>query len=582
MQALKFVPHDEPQTDFVIVRTDSSELRELMLSLGASRTAYAHCVCYKWNSRLGNLFMVGIGVLDGELVVGPRRLEKYPNDFGAGSYTVVDCRSNRTVIQPDKFGMNVLYYSDALVTNRLHLAAIVERQIDVDNSLSSTYNSGGFSFSFNTFKTPVSGVSILQTGATIEIGNTGISVDNPDTAEDYDVLTPDAYWNLIEQGACEVANNVAAIVKSGLPVYSDITGGRDSRVVFGALVASGLQHDVIFNTGLNTSTPGLLADLEIGTGLVAKYGGSYSERPRAFGYSEYTIDQNLNRRRSQVFGSYHWIVPADVRPIAPLNKHQSIKLLGGGGELYREYWQPLLFTTINSEIECSEHNLQKMFLSQLGTPLGSMYYERYSKDLIETLQNLPGNSVGSKLDAHYLNFRNRFHFGPRQSLPESISTLNAATSPALLKASRGLPATERASGRVLFDVTRALDEELAFLPYDKVGDPSIFKSRYHRKSKFDNLGLSLRPATDIALNTTDRRQFVRPQRPADGDWDFHQILDDEIDNSIDQLSDRSSIFSFLIDQKMHDYVDWAKSHSPRNRSALASKLRAFADYSQYA
>lgn len=579
MTGLAFIPHLEPQSDFLVVLQDSERIRDTMRALGATVVERDDYTAYLWSSRLGDRFLIGLGVLDGQLMVGPRRLREMPSRLGAGSYTIVELSSHAAVVQPDLFGMNTTYYSDGLVTNRLHLAGLVSRMVDAERALSVTYNDGGFSFSFNTFTTPVREVALLPAGARVEVGAGGLRVVQEETTHDFGTLEVDDYWTLIERGAQEVVDNVTAVVDSGLPVFADITGGRDSRVVFGALVAAGRQHEVIFNTIANPTTAGLQADLEIGTGLVSLYGGAYSERPRAVGYAQHSIDQNLVRRRSQVFGAYHWITPSDVRPYASLTKTPMIRMLGGGGELYRDYWKPMLFTSIDADERATDDVVRSMLERHRGTSLGPQYFEQYVPDLLDTFRALPGESVGHKLDAHYLNFRNRFHFGPRQSSPETMSTINVATSPSLLAASRGLPARERAAGRVLFDVIQSFDAKLAYLPFDKPGDPQILSSPYHRPSPHGEAPLALQPATHLAMDVADRRPFLRPTLPGSADWTFEDILDAEISLSLEILSDPSSGFSFMVDDELRAHVEWAKNYSPRNRSSLASKLRGFADYS---
>ncbi|MBE2899208.1 hypothetical protein HPC37_10655, partial [Pasteurellaceae bacterium 20609_3] len=130
----------------------------------------------------------------------------------------------------------------------------------------------------------------------------------------------------------------------------------------------------IFNTIPNPTSPGLIADLNIATALVKKYGGSYQERPIPIGYSLYTIDQNLERRRSQIFGTYHWITPADLQPRYSLSKIPSIRILGGGGELYREYWRPMLFDSVDSTLYSSDDYISEFLLKYKDKRYGREFF----------------------------------------------------------------------------------------------------------------------------------------------------------------------------------------------------------------
>lgn len=223
----------------MIVLRDTRQIREQMDTLGATAVVKDGYTAYVWNSRLGDLFLIGTGVVDGSLLMGPRRLHAMPMGLGAGAYTIIELLHDRAVVQPDPFGMSPIYYSHGLVTNRLHLAGSIVRGVDTANAMSTTYNDGGFSFSFNTFKTPVQDIELLPAGARVEVSSGRLNVVEQETDQNFLTISPDEYWALIEAGAREVMENVVGVVDSGLPVFADITGGRDSRVVFGALLAAG-------------------------------------------------------------------------------------------------------------------------------------------------------------------------------------------------------------------------------------------------------------------------------------------------------------------------------------------------------
>ncbi len=578
MSKLNFIPYSDSRVDFLITTQSNEYIRSTLIGLGANEIKKSGYTAYVWDSRLGDRFLSGLGVLDSNFYLGPRRMSVIPSNYGAGNYVFVDLSSHSALVQPDPFGMSMVYTSESFVSNRLHLLALLIKKTNIPASFSSTYNNGGFSYSLNTFDTPIDGVKLLPAGATAKIINGKVHIEQTYLKSDFQEKSPTEYWQLIRKGAQEVIDNVTAILDSGLPVFSDLTGGRDSRVVFGALVASGRVKDAIFNTISNPTSPGLTTDLNIASGLVKRYGGSYQGRPVPIGYSVHTPEQNLERRRSQVFGTYHWIVPADIQPIFSLSKIPSIRMLGGGGELYREYWKPMLFRTADSSIMSSDDYLSELLHQFKEKSFGNGFLPVYINSLLETFQRLPGDKVGHKLDAHYLNFRNRFHFGQRHSIPESMYTLNVAATPSLLEASRSLPLSEQVTGRVLFDVIRCFDDKLAYFEFDSPTDERIFHSNYHL-SRINNDSVKVSPALDTVQNIKELRGFQRAVRPTSLDWDFNKILDKEIDDSVKILQSSRTEFSLLANEDLNNLISWAKEHSPRNRASLASKLRAFADYS---
>lgn len=578
MSKLSFIPYSDSRVDFLITTQNNEYIRTTLIGLGANEIQKSGYTAYVWDSRLGDRFLSGLGVLDSSFYLGPRRMSLVPSNYGAGNYVFVDLSSHSALVQPDSFGMSMVYASESFVSNRLHLLALVINKINVPASLSSTYNNGGFSYSLNTFDTPIDGVKLLPAGAAAKILNGKVHIEQTYLKSDFQERSPTEYWQLIRKGAQEVIDNVTAILDSGLPVFSDLTGGRDSRVVFGALVASGRVKDAIFNTISNPTSSGLTTDLNIASGLVKRYGGSYQGRPVPIGYSVHTPEQNLERIRSQVFGTYHWITPGDIKPLFSVSKMPSIRMLGGGGELYREYWKPMLFNTVESTKVSSDDYISELLHEFQDKRFGSDFLPSYMDSLLETFQRLPGDKVGHKLDAHYLNFRNRFHFGQRQSIPESMYTLNVAATPSLLEASRSLPLSEQMTGRVLFDVIRCFDDKLAYFEFDSPTDEQIFHSNYHL-SRINNDSVKVSPALDIVQNIKDIRGFQRTMRPPLFDWDFNTIIDKEIEKSIEILQSSDTEFSLLVNDDLNNLISWAKEYSQRNRVTLASKLRAFADYS---
>lgn len=583
----KFVPHDGPQIDYFITTQDNPDIRNIMLNLGASCFEKDNYTAYVWNPRFKNIFLSGAGVLDSDFQLGPRPLSKLPHYYGTGNYNVVQLLEDGARVIPDPFGMLPTYQSDHFVTNRLHLAAIVSKSVDTHIALSNTYDYSGFSFQLNTLNTPIEGVSLVEAGNVVVVDGSRVISKPFHLPEFPSQLSKSDYWSLIEKGAEELVKDITAIVESGMPVYTDITGGKDSRLVFGAIVAAGKQEDVIFNTIPNPTTPGLKTDLEIGTGLVAKYGGNYGGRPTATGYSHHTVSGNLLKRRSQVFGTYHWIVPSDISPVKMLTKKPSIRVMGGGGEVYRDRWHFLLFNKIDLDEIATEKSVYEMLVNhQPSDPTAAVsqkYFALYQKDIVETIMAMPGETLGHKIDSHFLNFRNRYHFAQKTSSAEAMFPLSLANSPSLITAYRGLPAAERQSGRVPFDLMSIFDEKLPYYPFDKPLDPQIFKSDYHRKSLVEDISLDLPPHPELAQNVLHSIPGIEPPlRPISEPIDFSAVLDNEIAWARDVLESEDSIFDFLDHEDLDNLIKWSCERSIAQKSAIASKLTAFADYSTIA
>ncbi|MDD7384430.1 MAG: hypothetical protein SPI12_03435 [Actinomycetaceae bacterium] len=580
MAALRFVPQDVPQADFVIVRTTTPAIDDLLTDLGAYRVTKENYTLYSWYPVGADTLFFGAGVVDGRFYVGPTTLAQQPSHFGAGTYTVIGLGDSVATIQPDIFGMNMLFYSDSLVTNRLHLAALILRSIDVNNAISVFYGQTGFSFNFNMLTTPVKGVQVLPTHSRITVGGNGVVVSTH--VQDFSVLEPDEYWELIHAGAEDVAQNVSAVVNSGYPVLADISGGRDSRIIFGALVSQGLQHRVIFNTIAQATSPMLALDLRIGSGLVARYGGSYEGMPRIVGFSHNSVAQNIERRRSHIFGSYHWITPADFRPVSGIFKTPVVRMLGGGGEMYRTNWGVIEFSKADPELPASAEHIAQALRQPRGRFVSDEMVNRFFPDLLHTFEVLPGQKLGDKIESHYVNLRSRLHFAARPILPENSVSISLATSPYLLRAFRGLPAAEQRSGRVIYDVLSVFDPQLPLLEFEVPYTKAVFDSRYHRGSTIDQAGAKVEGAEHLVMDRRITPYPIPSRRPVESEWDFRTSLESEVSESLAVISRPDSSFAFFVDDHLKEFVEWAQEHNPNNYAALASKLRFLADLDQIA
>ncbi|MBE2899213.1 hypothetical protein HPC37_10710, partial [Pasteurellaceae bacterium 20609_3] len=164
MEKLNFIPYSDSRVDFLITTQHNDSIQKLLVDMGAKEIRKFGYTAYVWDSRLGDRFLSGMGILDSKFYLGPRRINEIPLKFNAGNYVFVDLSSHSALVQPDPFGMGQVYISDTLISNRLQLLAFIINKINISVALSSTYNNGGFSYSLNTFDTPIDGVKLLPAG----------------------------------------------------------------------------------------------------------------------------------------------------------------------------------------------------------------------------------------------------------------------------------------------------------------------------------------------------------------------------------------------------------------------------------
>ena len=583
---LRFKPHRPPLADFLIVPSGYKGLRNVMSGLGATVIDKPRHEVYLWGFQPGQVLMAGFGVLDGRLERGPLAMSKAPSESGAGSYVILDLSEDATRVSADLQGNHVLYWGPALVTNRLHLAAIVKRTVDVGAALTTAHSNHMFCQQFGTLKTPIAGVSIALPGDRFRVDGGIAAESSRPMPDDFRRLSPRDYRRLIADGAREIARNVESIVDGPNPVICDITGGQDSRVLLAALVAIGRVKDVVFHTKQFSEEEVRLtatvaageairrkrADVEIANALVARFGGSYHPRSRPTRYEDVSVEENLEYWRSHRFGSYHFMTSNLLRTRVPTFENPNVRMTGGSGELYRAYYQRT-FDSVAAERPFDASVISGMLRKRYNEALSEAVFEAIAPYFVHTFANLPGATLGHRLDSHYRSFRNRFHFGMNMSWnmswPGYELGINPLWSPSLLTAAAGLPEEEKATGRVLFDVTKELCEELPYYPYDTPKHAEWSKSRYHKRSKFDRRPPALPQTTDMPANQQDE--------PRHG-VDFVELCLEIARTSYRRLHQRGDAFGTLCTDSFLHYLEQDLVQKPVRLASWASRLQGFVDY----
>ncbi|WP_444924289.1 hypothetical protein ACJJH9_03225 [Microbulbifer sp. DLAB2-AF] len=592
-----FYPHQGVHRDFFIISKskETNRIRLDLEALGGMRFEIGKFLLYIWNVQFSNIMLFGYGILDGVFKVGPESLDKAPKSPGAGAYVVITIDNDLINIKTDFGGLHVLYYSDDIVTNRLYLSALAANRIDYKAIASVFHSNHMFCQQFNVLNMPIKGLKIALPGKQICIKEKIDFVDdyansNVDLGSSL-IITPDEYHFLIRQAATEIVNNVNSILDSGLPVICDLTGGRDSRIVLAALIASGRVRDVIFNTKFSLPDAKLIStvskseefkkktlDRNIATGLVKKYGGEYGCKIEAETFYHYSLSDKINARRSQLFGAYHFVHPSQLNSVSAIFPTPRIRMMGGCGEVYRDYYQNFFGHNL------SEHDyinvLDSALLNRSLIKDGNLSYDVSRESFFETFEKLPGVSFSEKLDSHYFVFRNRFHFGSNNSTVSKDVNISPILVPSLFAASRLLPRKEKRTSRILFDITKELCEELAYCEYDKPNDFDLINSQYHKKSKYDGHLIPIDPAPELLTNLNNNWK-LRKLRPSAEKFNYTDLCKKEIDKSLSYIASRSNSSSRHIDRELSLFMNNFHKNIPTRLGSIMSKFHGLEDYFKF-
>lgn len=561
---LMFWPNTHSFGGFLITVRDTEFLRRRMIALGAVRRVAGNCVAYLWNFPEGQRLFSGIGVVDGRFVRGPVCTSDVP-EVMVGYCALLEL-GEETKIRTDEFGMYPVFYSDEIVTDRLHLAMLASPEIDGPVAFSMFHNDWMFGHQLNTRRTLVEGFRMLGVGERLRLRDK-VELTCPPRRQES--LAPGEYHELIRKGAEEVLTNLAAVLDANDHVSFAITGGRDSRINLAALVALGRTSEVQFRTY------DIDHDLPIGSGLVKWAGGSYALKAPVKEWISLTLDEALERRRSVIFGTYHPILSHHLHLL-----HQSgtsILIGGGMGEAFRPMYTSQRFGA-GSANDPFTPELMQGILRHLcaGESYFSGLFDRVSTPLKETFDHLHGESIAERLDDHYLNFRNRLHFRALyQASINGATDFHPLMSPSLLRAARGLPYTEKATMRVLYDVTRALCPELARYRYDKPWPADMTESPYFDPTCGPADPLPLDAAPDLV--TAAAAQMPKPLRlrPEMKPFDLIERLEKDLEVNLANLA--SGPFGEVAEQPFRRYLDWAKRKDTSRWLSVASKVQTLAD-----
>jgi hypothetical protein len=451
--------------DFVVIRTPKRNRPDGRAQSG-NAPAHLKVDCFS-----------GFAVLHTELVSSAARLNEYFRTHQVlglnsypGCYSVVVRQGGRTLVSNDLLGLCPIFYfhSDqyTFISNRNHL--IVQLMISyglarrpnvevICTTLASSHRLLSHSFSHETV---LSGVRLCPADSMLAITpqSTLEMIQKPQHYEVDNIAATQgkqAYRRLIAAGAHEIKANVTAVLESNAFSHRivDISGGKDSRLVFGTVAALGQLARCVARVSRGPS-PG---DLETGTGIASRFGvpfdslsphQRYSRNPRFV----------LGFWRSMLAG-VRYEVGTSLWP-ALWQKHGVVRLNGGCGEAYRDVW---------AEDQLLEKMISPSGFGRYCRPGLSAGLRRQAFDsLWKSIGLLPGENLHAKLRNHYLFFRNRLHYGmPVYNDWHGYVAFSPLQSPSLLAAARFLDRDSRMRGKAIFDVLEIIMPVLNRIPFGK-------------------------------------------------------------------------------------------------------------------
>lgn len=543
---MNFLPCSFPHNDFLLLGGEAGHSVTALAGLKRHVTEDA-TIFHNVEGDPGRT-VSGVIIRDRTLELGEYHPER--NEVLTGRYCGIRPVDNGPMgleLVADELGTIPIYYAKTakgpMASNSIRLIALAMKAAGVPvklslGSIASTWFTDNYlCFSQTSKETYVEGVFLGLLGQRIIFrgGQMSVSPAPPPQGEPPKI---EEYRYLLDRGIEEIRENVLAVINAGLPVFSTLTGGRDSRMVLGALLSLGRERDVLFQTNdVNED------DTNISTALAGYFKLAYATPPERVRRVGQSFDDDLQHFTLANMGAKTLYKQANVSLISD---ELSVALIGGSGELYRTVFTKglnpkLLQSNVHPASIRKWLRNYKMF-HKMPQDIRDLIVEQW----LSVFRDLGARSIREAIDLHYANFRNRHHLGaPTQYRKNEKNVLfSPAASVSLYQLARRIPGQAIESDRLVYDITRALNFDLAHLPYDKplfLRNPSVAQ---RAQATQDNLIDRFHPDPDrLKMPPPKTKEFSGEQE----DRDFREFCITSIETELDLLQEHDVARQLVTD-----------------------------------
>jgi hypothetical protein len=414
--------------------------------------------------RLPESELLGSAFQGADLIIGDSGRDEYTKATGRevqpgndGTYVTVIRRGNTAAIGTDFAGyQRLLVYRNgpdwALATSFAELVEFAARNgwpVTPDPANLRVFSmSGALGSQLVSHRTAVEEIMLLPATASVVVrsraGRLELHVDpkpRNTTLRRWGVR----YSDVMSEYLSTWLSRLATLARSDLQLISDITGGRDSRVVLGMLLrASGSAgaggiYRIDFRSGESATE-----DLKVARTLDERFSLNLNARGMT---SRHPLsgEQSFALWRQSNLGLYGPVYLSRFLPV------DGISLGGAGGESHRVFYTGANMT-----------RLLQIRKKALG---GEAPFAVVRDQMLADLNSLR-RGVERQLDErilHYRHFRDRLHGG---RLPVSLVNVSPLAGGKLRQASALASSEHRERSQILADLLLNLDEDLALMDYD--------------------------------------------------------------------------------------------------------------------
>ena len=452
----------------------------------------------------------------------------------------------------DEFGIGIIFLyrsSDAaitLVSNSMHFLVTVCRHYRLPLHLHEEsmlkrlipYQLGQQPSGYHIF---FDEIEMLGVGQFLRVKDGRVLVENENRRQYV------SYSDALDAAVTAMREQVRAIASFTSNPVIRLSGGYDSRVVFGAMV----REDVLRRSWCWT-LPRLDDDFRAAKLLVNFYGGEFAKDfPFHRNAEALSLGHSYDAWSSRNFGFYskergietHRRLAFDRKTVAVLN--------GGGGECFRDHYFQVPDLERRGKLERAVRRFTKARrFPSIEKVAGGRIADAFTRDL----KSMPGSTLQAKLRAHYLNFRNRFHFGfTTDGIQNRVNFSPLMQSP-FIDAAEFMRQSGRDPIHIVRDTLAALDERLLSFPFDKTEKHFVKPEAVGSGDRSGGMESPVSIYDPVAVVFRNKRLFR--------DQDREQLVKSELVRATEEIAD-SGVFGSI---NFRNYVADIEERAPKSLS----------------
>lgn len=466
----------------------------------------------------------GVAYMDDAVVVGSAGMHRYcaqaPIDaqaFTDGRFALFARAGSGYIAKTDALGQDsIFYYSDErnwALSNSFyalcqHLKEHGARLTPYVPALSGFFVEHSVTHQLISNRTGVSEIRVLPADSSLMIAphTAQVWVRRTHTLDYEQTTSRGEYEDRLVAHAAKWASRTHALIDAyGESASIDVTGGMDSRLVLGLVLAGGADL-----SRMNVvSNPKMPEDFAVAQALADANGFTVQNRPHRLVRPSTETDYALWKYGN--LGVY-----LNARPALSDTLTERVHFHGACGECYRDFYRGTAL------------NLVDNIASRVPDTAKQMLRNEFTRGFDEA--HVSGERAAVVMD-HYRHFRSRFHFGRNwfRSLQGVLATPLASMD--LVKASGALTKMERDRNQLFCDMLLLSSPALATAPFDKpskaFSQAALEASPFYRH----------RPAIEPLMRQMKvyRGSLARTAPTATTSTDtFHGVMGRDVDANLDR------------------------------------------------